>query len=258
MIFVTVFFIILAGVIIGVSGIGGFLFPPLAMSLFNISAREAIATCLGGFIILSSSASIIYLRNGFVNKEYVYLILIGAVPGVLAGLAININIEELYLRLSLAALLLAAAIILGAQEAKKKKKPLNSMLDVEEMPRLGFLGGKHALVTAGALGGIMAGFMGVGGPIVTIPFMVYAGYLPKVSVGSSMFSCIFIVTFAFLAHISYTSVNFVYVLLLGGLGGFGTWGGAMLAGRVKQESIRIVVAIVSLLSAVYIIYNLYY
>ncbi len=256
MIFITVLLLLLAGLIIGVSGIGGFLIPPLAMTLFNIGAREAIATCLGGFIILSSSASIIYLRNGLVNKRYVYLILVGAVPGVLAGLAININIGETYLRLSLAVLLLTAAIILGVQEANKKRKPSDPALGEVEMPRPGLIGGKHALITAGAVGGIMAGFMGVGGPIVTIPFMVYAGYLPKVSVGSSMFSCIFIVAFAFLAHLSYTSVNFVYVLLVGGLGGFGTWGGAMLAGRVKQESIRIVVAVVSFLSAVYIIYNL--
>jgi len=256
MIVITVILLLLAGLIIGVSGIGGFLFPPMAMSLFNIGVRESIATCLGGFIILSSSGSMIYLRNGHVNKKYVYLILIGAVPGVLAGLAINVNINEMYLGLSLAALLLAAGILLAIQWIRGRLKPAAPELYNEEKPELSFINGKYALVTAGAIGGIMAGFMGVGGPIVTIPFMVYVGYLPKVSVGSSMFSCIFIVAFAFLAHLSYTSVNYVYVFLIGGLGALGTWVGAMLADKIKQESIRLVVAVVSLLSAVYIIYNL--
>jgi len=253
---IIVILLFFAGLIIGLSGIGGFLFPPLVISLFNVSAREAIATCLGSFIMLSISGSMVYLRKGHVNFKYVYLILIGAIPGVLSGFIININLDDLYLRFSLAILLLFISVLLGMKFLRRKAKLPYSEMHLLEKAITGIIGSKYALIVAGAVGGVMAGFLGVGGPVVTIPFMVFAGYSSKDSIGSSMFSCIFIVAFAFLIQLSYVNVNITYIFMIGGLGAFGSWCGAKITGIIKQDYISIFVGGVTVLSAISILYNL--
>ncbi len=240
--------------IIGVSGIGGFLFPPIIMSVLDIGIRQAIVTSLGSFILITVALSLTYYKQKMVNTYYGWLLVLGALPGIALGLRVNLIFSEKALINSLAAFLLLMGISLVFKRfSRNKAVAVSSERDIgkKSFDRK-IIRSKAALVAAGFLGGTMAGFIGVGGPVVTIPFMLNAGYEPKESIGSSTFSAVFIVSFAFLAHLRYTEVSGYDVVLLGLLGVTGSFVGAYFVGQIKESTSNSIITVVTLFSAIYI------
>jgi uncharacterized protein len=238
--------LLLVGFIIGITGIGGFLFTPLIMSVFGMDIREAIIISLGSFIIITGGSSLVYLKNRKINGYHLLTIVAGAYPGIIAGLVVNLYISGFALKLCFTVFLLGASILL-LNGNEKQALPMERLT--------WWARSRSALLLAGFAGGFMAGFIGVGGPIVTIPFMIYAGYEPKTAIGTSMAGAVFITLLAFTVHRFYTPVSLVHVLCIGFLGMLSSLVGSRLSEQISQEASRRLVSLVTFFSSLYLLYH---
>ena len=100
----------------------------------------------------------------------------------------------------------------------------------------------------GALVGVLAAIMGVGGGFIMVPAMIYVIGMPtKVVVGTSLFQFLFVTGFTTLMHaLQSKSVDMLLavILLVGGV--IGAQIGVQLATRLRAEQLRVGLALLVL------------
>ena len=100
----------------------------------------------------------------------------------------------------------------------------------------------------GALFGVLAAIMGVGGGFIMVPAMIYVLGMPtKVVIGTSLFQIIFVTAFTTMMHATqnYTvDAVLALLLLLGGV--IGAQIGTRIGVKMKAEQLRILLAIMVL------------
>jgi uncharacterized membrane protein YfcA len=110
----------------------------------------------------------------------------------------------------------------------------------------------------GMVSGFLAAIMGVGGGFLLVPAMIYLLHMPtNVVIGTSLFQIIFVTAFAAFAHaLSNHSVDIVLaiVLLIGA--SIGVHFGARIGSTMRAEHLRGLLAILVLVVAVQLAYNL--
>jgi uncharacterized protein len=100
----------------------------------------------------------------------------------------------------------------------------------------------------GAIVGVLAAIMGVGGGFIMVPAMIYLIGMPtKVVVGTSVFQFLFVTGFTTVMHAwqsQTVDVLLALVLLVGGV--LGAQAGVVLATRLKAEQLRVLLALLVL------------
>ena len=257
MLWLSFLMLLVIGVVMGISGIGGFLLPPLLLMIYEIALNEAILLGLGAQILIYAASFYFYRREGRVNFTVSGLLIAGSVPGVLLGFLASINLSRELLANILAAVLLLLTIFILFPGSLQQR--LARFLSGEERAQgadellsfqLIFLAG------VGFTAGVMASLVGVGGPVITVPLLMAMGYKTRVSVGTSIFTGIFVVMTAFLFHLFYRQISFLLLLAVGFITAFGSAGGAAINDKIpahysqKAVLVATAVAIVYLLTAV--------
>ena len=257
MLWLSFLMLLVIGVVMGISGIGGFLLPPLLLMIYEIALNEAILLGLGAQILIYAASFYFYRREGRVNFTVSGLLIAGSVPGVLLGFLASINLSRELLANILAAVLLLLTIFILFPGSLQQR--LARFLSGEERAQsadellsfqLIFLAG------VGFTAGVMASLVGVGGPVITVPLLMAMGYKTRVSVGTSIFTGIFVVMTAFLFHLFYRQISFLLLLAVGFITAFGSAGGAAINDKIpahysqKTVLVATAVAIVYLLTAV--------
>jgi hypothetical protein len=110
----------------------------------------------------------------------------------------------------------------------------------------------------GALVGVLAGIMGVGGGFILVPAMIYILGMPtKVVIGTSLFQIIFVTGFTTIVHaVNSQTVDMLLALLLIVGGVIGAQVGAVAGMRLKAEQLRILLAMLVLAVAIKIAFDL--
>ena len=110
----------------------------------------------------------------------------------------------------------------------------------------------------GALVGVLAGIMGVGGGFILVPAMIYILGMPtKVVIGTSLFQIIFVTGFTTVVHaVNSHTVDMMLALLLILGGVVGAQMGAQIGLRLKGEQLRILLALLVLAVAIKIAFDL--
>ena len=100
----------------------------------------------------------------------------------------------------------------------------------------------------GALVGLMAAIMGVGGGIIMVPAMIYLLGMPtKVVVGTSLFQVTALSAYTTMMHaVSYNTVDVMLAVLLIVGGVVGAQIGTQLGARLKAEQLRVLMALLVL------------
>jgi uncharacterized membrane protein YfcA len=103
-------------------------------------------------------------------------------------------------------------------------------------------------LAVGAIGGILAAIMGVGGGFIMVPMMIYLLEMPtSVVIGTSLFQIVFVtanVTFLQAVHTQTVDVILMLTLLIGGV--IGAQMGARFGSRLRAEHMRILLALLVL------------
>lgn len=258
----------MVGVLSGMFGVGGgFILTPL---LFFIGIPPGVAVASAANQIAGSSFSglLTHLRRRTVDLKMGMVLLAGGLIGSALGVMLFSMLREMgqyELVVSLLYVVLLGTIgILMLKEsvtALRRARDPNAALSVRKrhtwahgLPLKMRFRASQLYVSAippfvvGALVGILAAVMGVGGGFVMVPAMIYLIGMPtKVVVGTSLFQFLFVTGFTTVMHaVENKSVDVVLavILLLGGV--IGTQIGIKLAARLRAEQLRILLALLVL------------
>ena len=258
----------LVGVLSGMFGVGGgFLMTPL-LFFIGIPPAVAVATEANQIVASSFSGVLAHFKRKTVDLKMGTVLLIGG----LIGAAIGVQVFAMLRAMGQVDLLvkLCYVVFLGA---------IGSLMFTESLRAIRRSRGPHARpaprrqhswvhglpfkmkfrtsglyisaippLVVGALVGILAAIMGVGGGFVMVPAMIYLLGMPtKVVVGTSLFQIIFVTGFTTLMHATtnYTvDMALAVLLLIGGV--VGAQIGTRIGVKMKAEQLRILLAIMVL------------
>jgi uncharacterized membrane protein YfcA len=166
---------LVAGVLSGAFGIGGGLviIPLLTLGL-GLEQHQAQAVTLGVLLLpIGLPAVVAYHRRFPVRWRLVGLVIVGFLPGVLAGSLAANRVSDQAMRLLFVAFLLGAAWRIWPREERAAEGARGPPAAV------------HGL-WIGLCGGVLAGLFGVGGGIIMVPLLVGAGLAQHEAQGTSL------------------------------------------------------------------------
>lgn len=152
---------VLSGFLAGLFGVGGgVLIVPALVLLLRQDQRHAHGTSLAAIVPIAVLGVVAYAMADSINWAAAAIIAGGAAVGALAGTQALRRLPQRALRLAFSAFLVATAIIMSLDYGTTN---VGSRMDLVSVVGL-------ALV--GLAAGMMAGLLGVGGGLVTVPAMV--------------------------------------------------------------------------------------
>ena len=258
----------LVGVLSGMFGVGGgFLITPL---LFFVGVPPAVAVATGANQIVASSVSglLAHLRRRNVDLRMGGVLLAGGLLGAAAGVQIFNALRaqgqvDLLVRLSYVVFLGGVGALMFVESARAIRRARRVGPPAPRRRRRGWIEALPLKVrfrtsglyisaippfVTGALVGVLAAIMGVGGGFIMVPAMIYVLGMPtKVVIGTSLFQILFVTAFTTLAHaVTNQTVDMVLavILILGGV--VGAQLGTRLGARLKAEQLRIGLALLVL------------
>lgn len=168
---------ILVGFIVGCSGIGGILVPPILVLWSGFEPHLAMGTALSSFLPLALVGVYMYgvKMRMFSFREAVPFTL-GGLAGAAPGSILAAHVPSMPLILLLALLIIFAGVSALRSKTSSQKESTRSQ----------FWHGASGKFVIGAVTGILAGLTGAGGPILSIPWMMAVGYPPLLAIGLAM------------------------------------------------------------------------
>ncbi len=268
------------GFLSGMFGVGGgFLITPLLI-FYNIPPAVAVATGANQVVGSSFSGTLSYLKKGAVDIKLGVVLLIGGIAGSTVGVIIYSKLREIG-QLDLIVSLLYVAFLgtvgglmltesLRAMRRSRKgttvslKRPgqhmwvhrlpfkvrfKTSRLYVSVIPVLGL----------GAMIGVLASIMGVGGGFIMVPAMIYLLKVPTtVVIGTSLFQIMFVAGYTTIVQAATNqTVDIVLAVALTIGGVIGAQYGAVAGRRLRGEQLRALLAALVLLVAIRLGYGLF-
>ncbi|MCZ6613581.1 MAG: sulfite exporter TauE/SafE family protein, partial [Thaumarchaeota archaeon] len=119
-----IFLLALAGVLIGIYGSmigagGGLIAVPILLLVLRLAPDMAVGTSLFMTLFVAISASIVFLRQGRVDKGLALKFSIFTIPGAIAGAFIVDNVELNIFRALFGVLMVASSLYLLVDRSKK-------------------------------------------------------------------------------------------------------------------------------------------
>lgn len=257
----------LVGVLSGMFGVGGgFLMTPL-LFFIGIPPAVAVATEANQIVASSFSGVLAHFKRKTVDLKMGFVLLIGGLIGSAIGVQVFKLLKELgqvdllvmlcyVLFLGIIGSLMFIESINAIRKSKRTAKPKKAKRHnwVHGLPFKMRFRTSNLYISAippllvGALVGILAAVMGVGGGFIMVPAMIYILGMPtKVVVGTSLFQIIFVTAFTTLMHATqnYTVDALLALLLLIG-GVVGAQIGTRIGVKLPAEQLRVMLAIMVL------------
>jgi len=257
----------LVGILSGMFGVGGgFLMTPL-LFFIGIPPAVAVATEANQIVASSFSGVLAHVKKKTVDFKMGTVLLLGGLLGAAVGVQVfkylkEIGQVDLLITLSYVVFLgmigsLMFIESLGAIRRSKKSAPPKKVKRHNWIHGLPFkmrFRTSNLYISAippfvvGALVGVLAAIMGVGGGFIMVPAMIYVLGMPtKVVIGTSLFQIIFVTAFTTMMHATqnYTvDAVLALLLLLGGV--IGAQIGTRIGVKMKAEQLRILLAVMVL------------
>ena len=257
------------GFLSGLFGVGGgFLMTPMLIFM-GVPPAVAVGTQSAQILASSVSGVLANLRRRAVDLKMGWVLVAGGVVGSVAGVALFrllMALGQIDLFVSLAYVLFLGTIgalmlveSLGAmlrnRRPASRRRRLHQHFWMHGWPlKLRFPESRLYIsvlmpVAVGALGGLLAAVLGIGGGFVMVPAMIYLIGMPTaVVVGTSLFQICFVAAITgFLQAYANHSVDILLALLLISGGVVGTQFGTRFAGRLNAEQTRTLLALLVLL-----------
>lgn len=257
----------MVGVLSGMFGVGGgFLMTPL-LFFIGIPPAVAVATEANQIVASSFSGVLAHLKRRTVDLRMGTVLMIGGLVGAAVGVQI-FNVLRAQGQVDLL-VRLCYVVFLGVIGSLMFVESLNTIRRVKRgtPPKRRHHGWVHALplrvrfrtsqlyisvippLVVGAIVGVLAAIMGVGGGFIMVPAMIYLLGMPtKVVVGTSLFQIMFVTGFATLLHATTNftvDIMLAVLLLVGGV--IGAQIGARIGVKLRAEQLRILLAMIVLL-----------
>lgn len=254
------------GVLSGLFGVGGgFLMTPLLIFI-GIPPAVAVATGTNQIAAASFSGVLTHWRRRTVDIKMGLVMLAGGLAGSAAGVRIfaylrSIGQVELLVALCYVVFLGVVGALMFVESVQALRRTRSGRAPkrrrhnwVHGLPFKMRFRQSNLYISAipplmiGALVGLLAAIMGVGGGFIMVPAMIYIlGMATTVVIGTSLFQILFVATFTTLAHaVANQTVDAVLALLLIVGGVIGAQVGAIIAPRLRAEQLRVLLSLLVL------------
>lgn len=258
----------LIGFFSGMVGVGGGFIMTPALIFMGVPPPVAVATQASQITASSLSGVIAHARRRGLDLRMGLLLTIGGVAGstfgvwafawmkALGQIDLVITIFYVFFLGAIGALMLWESVVALRRRAKgippprrRRKRGLAHRLPFKlRFPQSGLYISALPPLVIGALTGVLAAIMGVGGGFIIVPAMLYLLRMPtNVVVGTSLFSIVIVAALVTLLQSAQTkTVDLVLasLLILGGV--VGAQLGARFGQRLKAEELRVILAVVVL------------
>ncbi|MTJ80897.1 MAG: sulfite exporter TauE/SafE family protein [Telmatospirillum sp.] len=254
------------GFLSGLFGVGGgFLLTPLLIFM-GVPSAVAVATGANQVVGASVSGVIAHWRRNNVDVKMGLVLVAGGAIGAVGGVQLFARLRTLGqvdLTISLCYVLFLGfvggtmlfeslrSILLSRQAGlpHKRHRHLWARLPFKmRFARSGLYISALLPISVGAIGGLLAALMGVGGGFIMVPMMIYILEIPTaVVVGTSLFQVIFVtaaVTILQAVQTGTVDVILMLTLLVGGV--VGAQFGARAGSRLRAEHMRVLLALLVL------------
>ena len=267
------------GFLSGMFGVGGgFLLTPLLM-FSGVPPSIAVATGANQIVATSVSGALAQWRRGNIDIKMGWVLIAGGVVGALAGtllLKVLREAGQAGLIISLTYVLFLGVIgalmlveSLRAMRRARAGKPVRARRAAQHnwvhgLPFKVRFPDSRLYISAipplviGAVVGLLAAFLGVGGGFIMVPAMIYLLRMPtNIVIGTSMFQIIFVTAVVTMLHATLNQtldVVLAALLVLGGVigGQFGVRAGQ----KLKGEQLRALLALMVLAVAIRLLFDL--
>ncbi len=221
------------GILIGTVGIGGILLIPALSALAGLTLHEAMATALFTFIFTGVAGTFAFQRRGSIDWAVTVPVCLAAAPFAFAGAWLNSRATAALLGALLAAIIIFAGIYAlanwrGADEPALSGRPTAQ---------------RALLAAVGAIVGLGAGLAGVGGPVLSVPLMVLAGFPVLATIGTGQVIQIVAAAAGTLGNLRFGAIGIELGLALAALQIAGVLAGARLAHAMNPLRLRRLVAL---------------
>ena len=267
------------GILSGMFGVGGgFLMTPLLI-FAGVPAPVAVASEANQIAGSSVAGTLAHWRRGAVDFKMGGVLATGGALGTIIGVGVftwlkTLGQIDLMIKLSYVVLLgVIGALMMWESARAVRARMSGAPIAARHRQQHNWLHGlpwrirfhKSKLYISfvppaliGMFSGFLAAIMGVGGGFLLVPAMIYLLHMPtNVVIGTSLFQIIFVTALAAFAHaLSNHSVDIVLAILLLLGAGVGVHIGARLGSGLSAEHLRILLAVLVLLIAAQLTYNL--
>lgn len=225
------------GLLIGWSGIAGFLLPLFFAGYMGLPVVSALAVSFFDFAISGVLGSWNYARKGNLDLRTSLVLGTGSLVGALAGVGLGLLIPARTTKLLLyLVVLLSGLSILFRKDRQGEERARNPLLD-------------NSLFVAGlgAVTGAICSISGAGGPILVMPLLVVLGMRVHTAIGVALLDSVFIALPAVVGYLLRCDLRELLPLLLlsGAFHGLGVVVGSRSAHRIRQRPLRVSVALFS-------------
>jgi len=231
---------------IGLTGIGGGSFTvPALVLMFGLPAGAAVGTAFVFAGVLRLIAAPFYLIGKHVHARYLWLLLLGAVP----GLAIGTYILRLMSRQASSP---AVVILLGVL--------LTASSSVTFIPRVQYRAfaqkNSRWLPWLALPIGIESGFSSAGaGALGTVLLLNYSEMTPPEVVGTDILFGLVLAVLGSAFHWEFGSINHAVLLRILAGGVPGVLLGCVMARRVPARKLKLVIAVIAIFAGLQLVYN---
>jgi len=268
------------GFLSGMFGVGGGFLITQLLIFYNIPPAVAVATGANQIVASSVSGVLSHLRRKGVDIKLGVVLLIGGIAGSSIGVIIYtylLQVGQLDLIISVLYVLMlgiVGALMLKESVSAWRKSRAGTPVAMRKPGQHNWI---HRLpmkmrfkqsrlyisvipvVLLGAVIGMLAAIMGVGGGFILVPAMIYLLRVPtNVVIGTSLFQIIFVAAYTTIVQaIANQTVDIVLavLLMLGGVAGaqYGAYAGQ----RLRGEQLRAMLALLVLAVAFRLAYTLF-
>lgn len=236
----------LIAVIVGLTGMGGGSFTaPALILLAGLPTGEAVGTSLIFAAVVRILAAPFYVVKRHIHLEYLGLLLLGAIPGILLGTWL---LHRMYVDSWKPAVLVIVGILLAISSAitflPKLRNPQFARKRIRWLALLAFpIGLETGLSSAGA------------GALGTVLLLNFSEMEVAQIVGTDLLFGIILAFFGGAFHLMWGSIDAAVVvrLLAGGIPGVLV--GCALAGKIPSQTLRPTIALIAIVLGIQLVYT---
>ena len=225
-----------SGTLIGTVGIGGVLLVPALVLFGGLGVEEATPIASMSFFFTGVAGTLAYSGANRIPWESVRWLMVGVMPGALAGVALNVALTP-------EVLTGVIAVVLGAAAVRTLRTPG----DESHLPGRDLA--PWAMLAIGIVVGLGSALTGTGGPVLLIPIMLLVGGGIEVTIAVSQPLQIPIAVFATAAFLAYGELDWELGLVLGLAQVGGVVVGARVGHRLPVAVLRTIVGAALAVSA---------
>ncbi|GAA0333529.1 hypothetical protein GCM10008931_26510 [Oceanobacillus oncorhynchi subsp. oncorhynchi] len=243
---------LIIGVLVGLSGVSGFLLPIIYVGLLGLPVYDSLALSFLAFLIAGVIGAYSYWKLKYMDFKLALYLSIGSLPGAFLGVQINVLISE-----TLAKLLLYLFVLCAGLSIILKKNKAASDNEADDSKSL-ILRQPVWVILLGILTAAICALTGAGGPILVVPLLASLGVNIRTAVGVGLLNSVIIALPSIFVYFTYASIDDMHLFILFSLIGttIGILAGSRLTNKVPVDQLKIFIAVITIISSVYMLGSL--